>query len=383
MSQIPMPHATKHRLEFLDCIRALCAFGVIYLHAAFYWKPFSGPVEAYVFNFASLVIDTGKIGVISFFMVSGFIIPVSLKANKPLKEGLSNFLIGRIFRLYPAYWLSLALAFFILFHHSFAQCRPKELLLNLTMFQGFLGVKNMMGLYWTLQIEWAFYIVCMILFLFRSIDKPRRILGTYFAFLALSFILAIIRFKTHRSVPLAIPLSLAIMLASTLWRMTILDGRVEVRPYVWLAIGSFLLSIPVISLLAYNFDSGFGETWYRYTLCYWISIGLFLLATSRFKITWRPLAMVGQASYSLYLFNDFVQIILLRMHWLSPISRLSPNLYLALTIVVGSAISIFLYNVLEKPMVAVGKKLSSALNQKRAKAEPLPDGNRIPLAQAE
>jgi peptidoglycan/LPS O-acetylase OafA/YrhL len=363
MPLIAAPHNTRHRLEFLDCIRAFCAFGVIYLHGAFFWGPVAGSIERSIFHFSSLVIDVGKIGVITFFMVSGFIIPVSLKVNKSRIEGIRNFLLGRIFRLYPAYWLSVAGAFILLFHASLVDFSVKKILVNLTMFQGFLGVENMLGIYWTLQIEWVFYIVCIVLYLLRSIEKPRRILGTFFFFLGVSFILALVRFKTHRAVPLAVPLSLAVMFASTLWRMATLDGRVEIMLYVRLAFGSFVISIPVISVLAYNFNAGFDETWYRYTLCYWITIGFFILATSRVKITWRPLAMAGQASYSLYLFNDFFQMILLKIPWLAPVYHLSPNLYLLLTMVIGSSVSILIYTYFEKPMIVLGKQLSRKLAQ--------------------
>src|SRR4051794_26399249 len=48
--------------------------------------------------------NAGLLGVALFFLVSGFVIPFSLD-----RGSLSRFVIRRIFRLYPVYWLSLAL----------------------------------------------------------------------------------------------------------------------------------------------------------------------------------------------------------------------------------------------------------------------------------
>jgi peptidoglycan/LPS O-acetylase OafA/YrhL len=73
--------------------------------------------------------------------------------------------------------------------------------------------------------------------------------------------------------------------------------------------------------------------------------------------------MAGQASYSLYLFNDIFQVILLKIPWLAPVYHLSPNLYLLLTMVIGGSVSILIYTYFEKPMIVLGKQLSQKLAQ--------------------
>lgn len=51
--------------------------------------------------------DLGRIGVVVFFAISGFIIPTSL--NHRSLHPVRKFLISRLFRLYPLYWISIIL----------------------------------------------------------------------------------------------------------------------------------------------------------------------------------------------------------------------------------------------------------------------------------
>jgi len=57
----------------------------------------------------------GGIGVSLFFLVSGFVIPSSLKSGNSRLPELRQFVVRRFFRLYPVYWLSIILAVLIKF----------------------------------------------------------------------------------------------------------------------------------------------------------------------------------------------------------------------------------------------------------------------------
>jgi len=350
----------KPRLDYLDSIRALAALGVAYLHSSLTLAALAHGPEARAVQLLTHFVDTGKIGVIAFFLVSGFVIPMSLKSGPTSKaHSVRDFVIGRFFRLYPAYWLSMALAFILLFHWSLAECSLKRLLLNVTMFQGFFGGVsiNMIGLYWTLQIEWMFYILCILLFLTGWISKPKNILIAYSVFLFSACALAGLRYATHRAYPVAAPLGLSVMLLGTLWRMERIDGLMEARRHVRIALSAFILVIPFISLLAYNFNEGFDETWYRYTLCYWIAIGSFFLLTTRLRITWKPLVLVGRASFSLYLFSDFVRLGMERLIPYQRIANISLHLWLSIEMIVSCAVSFLIYTYLESPCLSLGKQL--------------------------
>lgn len=103
----------------------------------------------------------GYLGVDFFFMISGFVIPLSIR-----QRSLSKFAISRITRLYPVYWFSVILTFFVLvvFGKPEFAVSIGQLLVNLTMFQNYIGVEPIDGVYWSLFIELRFYIL-MALFL--------------------------------------------------------------------------------------------------------------------------------------------------------------------------------------------------------------------------
>ena len=48
-------------------------------------------------------VNIGRFGVVAFFLVSGYIIPFSLERGGSVRR----FAVGRFFRLYPLYWVSL------------------------------------------------------------------------------------------------------------------------------------------------------------------------------------------------------------------------------------------------------------------------------------
>lgn len=349
----------KRRLDYLDSIRALAAMAVAFFHFAMGLEPTAAGIQQKILYFCTGVIDLGKVGVVTFFMVSGFVIPISLKFDRPKRVALQDFLIGRFFRLYPAYWLSMALMFFIGFHGSLALCPPKRILLNLTMFQQFFGgtAINMMGLYWTLQIEWIFYILCIGLFLSGWLTKPNRLLLTQLVSLAGALLMAAIRFKTHHNLPIAAPLGLCVMLCASLWRMVVFEHRDEATPSMRLAFASFLVTIPVISRLAY------AEGWIRYTLVYWIAIASFWLFTTRVKLNWRPLAIIGRASFSLYLLNNFIRGFLIHI---APPERVAPHAqvpYILISVLISSLVAIPVYEYFENPFIRLGKTLARKIPQ--------------------
>lgn len=349
----------RRRLDYLDSVRALAAMAVAFFHFAMGLGPTATGFQHQLLSFCYSVIDLGKLGVVLFFMVSGFVIPISFKFDRPKKVALQDFLIGRFFRLYPAYWLSLALAFFFIFDHSFAHCSPRRLLLNITMFQQFFGGTgiNMMGLYWTLQIEWIFYILCIGLFLAGWLTAPKRLLQTQLVSLACALLLAAVRFKTHHNLPIAAPLGLCVMLCSSLWRMVVLEQRAEAARPMRLAFASFLLTIPLIARLAYT------DGWIRYTLVYWIAISSFWLFSTHLQLNWRPLALIGRASFSLYLLNNYIRGVFIH---LAPPERVAPHapaVYILASVLLSALVSIPVYEYFENPFIRLGKTLARKLHQ--------------------
>lgn len=87
------------RIKELDSLRGIAALMVVLYHYTFrFHEKYSYSFLYDVFNF-----EYGHLGVELFFMISGFVIYMSIKnINSPL-----DFLKKRFYRLYPLFWLSL------------------------------------------------------------------------------------------------------------------------------------------------------------------------------------------------------------------------------------------------------------------------------------
>lgn len=162
-TQLQIKQPEKQRLLFLDFLRGIAVLAVFFEHTSLELYPQFKAFTHSWFNF-------GKFGVVTFFLVSGFIIPFSLERSQSVKK----FWISRFFRLYPLYWISLSL-FVLLYACNFraaidAEARSNWIgnaLINITMLQEFLGVPHIRGLYYTLTLELLFYVACSVLFLLK------------------------------------------------------------------------------------------------------------------------------------------------------------------------------------------------------------------------
>jgi peptidoglycan/LPS O-acetylase OafA/YrhL len=147
--------ARKERIAFLDVARGLAALLVLAEHGLDRCLPRFLPATIGHGNL-------GRSGVILFLVISGFVIPTSLEGVGSNKR----FWLRRFFRLYPAYWLSIAIAFIYSWHD--ATCgyglKTADWFLNLTMLQAFFRHPDVWGVFWTLQWELIIYATCSLLF---------------------------------------------------------------------------------------------------------------------------------------------------------------------------------------------------------------------------
>ena len=162
-----MPAA--NRLGFLDFVRGIAAFAVLLQHTGeTLWPSINFATHQYV--------NIGRFGVVAFFLVSGFIIPFSLERGGSVRR----FWIGRFFRLYPLYWVSLiAIVVIYQFQHDaltpdFQTHTVLHTVVNFTMVQELVGIPHAIGLYYTLTVELVFYTLCAVLFAFGLLGRSVR-----------------------------------------------------------------------------------------------------------------------------------------------------------------------------------------------------------------
>ena len=340
----------KHRLGYLDSARGLAAILVLIFHAVLSFGK-TNPELVGLSDFFEVYFDLGKIAVILFFIISGFVIPYSIKGEKAVLQ----FVVSRFFRLYPVYWLSVILGFLVFPNFTYI-----EFIINFTMLQQFLGVQNIIGLYWTLQIELIFYFLIVIVYAIKKLYSKKFLFITSMLFLIMSIFVAVVRYKLDIKLPLALPLALSIMFFGSYYRYVLLDNDPEAKKYSNIYIYSFFILMPVINLLGYNKDMGFNESWYKYTITYYTGIIMFLVI-GKVKFTNKVSEYLGEISYSVYLFHP-VLIYIINYH----LPHMNGYLRVLLVLVLTVAFSSLTYRFIEKPSISLGRKVKSALSAKKS-----------------
>lgn len=159
------PLISSYRFVELDSLRGIAVIIVFLYHYTYaYNYSFKSFEET---NFLFLY---GELGVQLFFIISGFVIFMSLENT----TSVSNFFISRFTRLYPTYWFSIIITVLFTLSYpipNFTDYSIKQILMNLTMIQGIFKIPHIDGVYWTLQIELFFYIIVGFLFKFRLLNK--------------------------------------------------------------------------------------------------------------------------------------------------------------------------------------------------------------------
>jgi peptidoglycan/LPS O-acetylase OafA/YrhL len=189
--------ADGRRLPELDSLRGIAAVCVLLFHLSYYTDPY----HQFPFRF-----PWGHYGVELFFVISGFVILMTLERSASTTE----FVVARVTRLYPAYWCAVLFTTCVV-----ALLTPSKaatmatVAVNLTMVQALVRVINVDPSYWTLTLELVFYLLLGVWFRFRGAGFKN--IETY----AIGWMLAATLLRTvllleHRELPdsVAMPLLL-------------------------------------------------------------------------------------------------------------------------------------------------------------------------------
>jgi len=155
---------TQRYLE-LDALRGIAALMVVLFHYTLRRSDYN------------TILKLGTTGVDLFFIISGFVIFMSLNYI----SGSREFIVNRLARLYPTYWAAVTFTFLLMV--AVTVFYGQELntgdiwryLANLTMFQFYLGVGDLDSTYWTLLVEMLFYIFMLLLYKFRLLQHVNAI----------------------------------------------------------------------------------------------------------------------------------------------------------------------------------------------------------------
>ena len=347
----------SRRLEFIDAIRGIAAVLVMLEHYSERWFPsITDPITNYV--------NLGRVGVITFFIVSGFVIPMSIEHKSDLRQ----FWISRFCRLYPAYWTALIL----LIVFSYAEQKlgmpsrwndlramgPRVWIPNAFIAQMFFRVPDMIKVAWTLGLEWIIYISASLLHARGWLTKTQMLLFTT-AGLTLIIGIAIPMFAHHR-VPFAAVAALTSATAGlTLYRLwqEKIDGK-----QTWLFITPIIALVLVGSYINYGLypsktESNLTITPISEITSTLLGYALFVIPALARKLNFSSvLTWLGRMSYSIYITHDIVPI---------PSFLSGPTGFL-FQIAETLLVSYLCYRFIETPGIAFGKRLIARLKPKRA-----------------
>ncbi len=330
-------------LPTLDALRGIAALSVCWFH-------YTNAQFVEQFGHYRASGKYGWLGVQVFFVISGFVIPFSMFSARYRIKSFFQFMLKRIARLDPPYLVSVALVVTTYWLSSLKPGHPpyripwSQVLAHLGYLNAFLGMPLLQMSYWSLAIEFQYYIfvgLCFPLLSWKSRLGPWLVL-------ALCAGPALLVGRNEALLPHYLPLFALGILA---FRHQCLEARTSDKFAALL--GALALAVYVDGWLAASVAAA---------AC--LSI-LFL------TLNYRLLNFFGKISYSLYLTHVFVGNVVFgfAVRWLPSVPLLKWALqFIALGIAISSA-CVF-YRLVELP----SKRLASRINYK-VKYRPAPAGS--------
>ena len=348
---MPPPTPTS-RIKELDALRGIGAALVVLFHYTSVYDHDYGHPGTLIPN-----LDFGYYGVHLFFLVSGFVIYMTLQRT----TGARYFIVSRITRLYPAYWAAVLLAAAVALLTAPVTLRSVgESIANLTMLQEYAGIRHLDGVYWTLTVELAFYAWMFAFWRTGLLANPLRMLIIWLAANSLAFALTI---------ALGIDLPAAAQLALLTGYGNLFFAGIGF--YLWRQHHSpaaiVLIALTLILELALRSEV---------ILVNLALYALFALATtSRLPLlATRPLLYLGAISYPLYLVHGWIGYTTIQQLYAWNLGH--PAIILGVPITITLLLAALIHHTIETPALRLRHRL---LNRPTPIDEPTAT---IPLARA-
>ena len=352
----------KNRFAYLDVFRGGAALAVCIQHMFGYIYSTVDKLHPLYSMTKIIVVDSvnwGLFGVILFFLVSGFIIPNSLKKGTPLR----HFFISRMFRLYPAYWFVLALIFITAGYlgHTQGHYSYGQLMANMTMMPKLFGASEMSGIFWTLFIEILFYTCCVVLFKLNWLNKP-LVIGLVVIGLNLVTPLSIVLNKLFQlNIPIQFMLfHLSFLFAGNLLRLAYVEGDQSSKYFSKVFIFILMFTIPISTGLLFNVPEATQKGFVVFSA--WSVVNAFILAMIIFlyaiclkNLNNKFMLGLGEISYSLYLFHMLCFVIV--MKFIPPNNWFNSLLFILISAVLAYFVAKIVFKYIEHPSILMGKKM--------------------------
>lgn len=336
----------KSRLEELDALRGLAALAVVLYHYTIRYEELFGHAKTSYLSFTY-----GNLGVNLFFMISGFIIFMTITRTNHVKD----FAKKRALRLYPAYIVAVIITFISVKIYGLEgrDVSYFEGFFNLTMLQGFIpGIKPVDGAYWSLVVELTFYIMIGLVLFF---GLKKHIFKLLIGCLVASFFFQTLSTITDEHI-IAKALSfysidnyIHLFIAGIMFYL--IREESKTRYYILLVgclMNQFLFNELIPSLIT--------------TLFFII---FYLLINNKLKILKiKPLTYLGAISYSWYLLHQNLGYIVIDI---MERNGLVHEIFLVIPIFISIILATFLTYYVEKPIIKIFSKKMKRTAQSKEK----------------
>lgn len=323
------------RITVLDPLRGIAALMVVLCHYSGFTLPTLRP------NAISEILYFGRYGVDVFFVISGLIIPYSMYVKGYTIKSFGNYLLKRIIRVNPPYYLAFLLSVILFYSAILIKGAPIEGMLDgqmswsliighLTYLAPYMNEPWLTPVFWTLAIEFQFYILIGLLLPSLTHSKTAKIficcslllLGflPYFSFFkyASIFVLGLLIFLNLKK--LISPREFYIM-------------GILTCGFIWVHNGGWALTFSMATAVIIYFDLNPNNTYLNF---------------------------LGKISYSLYLshwiFGNVSEAIIKRII-VPPYSSVTLYALLILYIALSILFATFFYTLVEKRFLFLSKKL--------------------------
>jgi peptidoglycan/LPS O-acetylase OafA/YrhL len=358
------------RLAFIDTLRGIAVLSVVVQHTleVIVRKHPTGAYQGLFHDAIGYYMNFGRFGVVLFFFVSGFVIPSSFPRTA---SPVNDFALSRLFRLYPAYWTSIAFGL-VTMQVLEARTYPlAQIAANMTMLQTFLEVPHLWDFYWTLSVELMFYAICIILFATGLLNRRLTAVTIMVAIASAGTAMAVRLDNRAALIMLEVALNLSAMFLGKIIRDTTAEGTLR-----WRHVGvcTVLYALFAVTLAGRRYGGAYEhDFFYSYSIgaAYVCAALVFILFAARGeRVAWRPVARVGVISYSLYLMSPFVMQWIHRTLWFGdvPLAWLA---FVATVVTASILVSWMTYGLIEKPWIAFGRRLRSIRSNPVARAPAL------------
>lgn len=345
----------SERLGNVDALRAIAALLVFFQHILGDTERVAGSGPFADAATGSLdAIDLGRLGVVLFFLISGFVVPFSIKPASPIRQ----FVISRVFRLYPAFWASLLCLGAVLFVSGDGP-DLRTLIANATMAAPVFKQAWLSGVYWTLFIEILFYALVVAMFLSGQLYRGWLVAGLA-ALLALSTAGPIAAWQAFGvSLPIQyVGLHLSFLLSGLLLRLWLIE-RQKHAPV--LAAALFVVQMAAVAMTAHYSLSGdqafAARTLHAIVLAYLAAFGIFIATVRHVPANTRLLGSIAAWSYSIYLFHGLANEL---VYSVVPLTGGWSDLLVAgAGLILTLLVSALVFRFIERPFIGLGRRLSA------------------------